>query len=183
MILGLLFFVLGFWVFASPVATFVTLAILFSIGFIVSGALEIFYSISNRAFLKNWGWYLAIGIFTSVLGVNLLIRPEISALFLSTYIGFWVLFRSIMSISTSIELKEEGEKSWVWILALGILGTIFSFVLLWNPVITGVTVAFWVGFGLITLGILNIFLSFSVRKVKRYINDIEEKIEDYLDND
>ena len=40
MILGLLFFVLGFWVFASPVATFVTLAILFSIGFIVSGALE-----------------------------------------------------------------------------------------------------------------------------------------------
>lgn len=173
LIVGLLFIALGIWVFASPAETFIALAIFFSIGFMISGAMEIFHSLSNRKILKNWGWYLAIGILTFILGFHLLVRPGLSALMLSFYIGFWVMFRSIMSIATSIELKDEGEKNWGWILALGILGVIFSFILLLNPIITGITVAFWIGFGLVTSGFLYIMLSFSFKRVKNYLKDIE----------
>lgn len=171
LILGILFIGLGILVLATPVATFLTIAVLFSIGFVISGIVEIVYSISNRRNLSNWGWYFAGGIMTFILGVLLSARPDFSALLLSLYIGFWLLFRSIMYISTSVELKDTGSKNWGWILAFGILGVIFSFILLWNPVIAGIGFVFWIGFGLLLLGIINIILSFSIRRFRKATTD------------
>lgn len=164
LILGILFIVLGIRTFAAPIGTLLTLAVLFSIGFIITGVLEIIYSTSNRKDLKNWGWYLTGGILSTLIGIHLLIRPELTALLLSFYIGFWVLFRSISQISTSIELKNDGEKNWGWVLTFGILGILFSLVLLWNPLITGLAVSFWIGLAFITVGLLHIILSFSLYK-------------------
>lgn len=57
---GLLFIGLSIWVFATPMETFLTLAVLFSAGFIISGILEIIYAVANRKKLKNWGRFLGI---------------------------------------------------------------------------------------------------------------------------
>lgn len=177
LILGLIFIGLGAWVFATPVGSFLTLAILFSLGFIVTGALETFYAVSNRKDLRNWGWYLIGGIFGLIIGIHLVSRPGLSALILSFYIGFWMLFRSVMTISTSIDLKDSGEKKWGWILVLGISGIIFSLLLLWNPVLTGITVVLWTGFGFITLGLFHIILSFRIRKFKKYSKNAFDEVE------
>ncbi|WP_134091379.1 HdeD family acid-resistance protein [Olivibacter sp. XZL3] len=165
LILGILFLGLGFFAIATPVNTFLTVAFMFSVGFIVSGTVEMAYSLSNRKTLRNWGWYFAGGIITFLLGLLLSIRLDLSAILLSLYIGFWLLFRSIMYVMTSVELRDNGSKSWGWIFVMGVLGTIFSFILLWNPLITGVGFVFWIGFGLIALGIINIILGFSLRKL------------------
>ncbi|MDR1503881.1 MAG: HdeD family acid-resistance protein [Prevotella sp.] len=178
LILGVLFIGLGILVFATPVASFLTIAFLFSIGFVASGIIEILYSLSNWKNLKNWGWYLAGGIITFVLGLLLSLRPDFSALLLSLYIGFWLLFRSIMYISASFEVKKDGSKNSGWILILGVLGVIFSFILLWNPLIAGIGFIFWIGFGLVTLGIINIILSFSIRKLKKRAEEFFDELDD-----
>lgn len=174
LILGLVFIALGILVLFTPLETFLTIAFLFSIGFVVSGIVEIVYSISNRKYLGNWGWYLAGGILTLMMGLLLTSRPDLTALLLSLYIGFWLLFRSILYTSTAFELRDSGVKNWGWILVFGALGILFSFILLWNPAIAGIGIVFWIAFGLITLGIINFVLSLSLRKLK-------ERAEDFFD--
>lgn len=88
-----------------------------------------------------------------------------------------------MQISTAIELKDLGRKNWGWILALGILGVIFSLLLRWNPLVAGLTAAFWTGMGLITLGAVSIVMAFNIKNVKDYIEDKKEEWEDRFDRD
>lgn len=166
LILGLVFVGLGILVILTPLATFLTISFLFSIGFVVSGIVEIGYSLSNRKDLNNWGWYLVGGFLTLIMGLLLSARPDFTALLLSMYIGFWLLFRSIMYTSKAISLKDAGTKNWGWVLALGILSIIFSFILLWNPALAGLSLIFWLASGIITLGIINIILGFSLRKIR-----------------
>lgn len=178
LILGLVFLALGVWGLAAPAAAFVTLVMFFSIGFVSSGALEIFYAVSNRKTLKNWGWHLTGGMVTLLFGIYLLASPVLTALIFASFIGFWLLFRSVLYISNSISLKKAGEKNWRWLLAFGIVGVILSFILIGNPIVAGITVAFWAGFGLVILGLLNIVISFTVKHLK---DELGERTEDFLD--
>jgi len=54
LIAGVLFIILGIGVFFTPLASFLTLALINSIGFVIGGISEIVYSISNRKQLRNW---------------------------------------------------------------------------------------------------------------------------------
>lgn len=178
LITGVIFTILSIWVFFTPIASFLALAWVISIGFVIGGISEIAYSISNRKQLRNWGWYLAGGIITLILGLHLSLRPGLTALILCYYIAFWLLFRSILEITNSFELKRYRVENWGWVLAFGILGAIISLILLWNPVITSVAVIYWLGIGLLIFGLLQIVLAFGLRKIRNKIEDIREDFEE-----
>ena len=78
MFVGILFIILGIYVFTVPLETYVTLSYIFSISFLVSGILDIYFSISNRNSLSGWGWQLALGIMTLYIGIYLLANPAVS---------------------------------------------------------------------------------------------------------
>lgn len=177
LILGIISIILGIVVFRTPMATFLTIAVFFSFGFMISGIVEAVYAFINRKELDIWGWYLALGILTFIVGLQLIMRPDLSVMLLTLYIGFWLLFRSIMYISSAIDLKRLHSSNWGWVLAFGILGVIFSFLLLWNPIATSITVSIWIGFGLISLGILQLILAISMRKIKKKVKEYEEDIQ------
>jgi uncharacterized membrane protein HdeD (DUF308 family) len=83
-----------------------------------------------------------------------------------------------MSIAWSIELKKYKVSNWGWLLFAGILGAIFSFLLMLNPVIAGLTIAIWTGIALITIGIFHIHFSIELKKLKKTfksLNDSKEK--------
>lgn len=42
----------------SPLSSYVALSIVFSISMLISGILEIIFSLSNRKGVPSWGWYL-----------------------------------------------------------------------------------------------------------------------------
>lgn len=174
LLIGLLFVGIGIWSFITPLAAYLTLAFLFSISFLVSGVFDIIFALSNRKKIDNWGWTLASGIIGLVVGILLLSNPLISITLLPLYVGFVILFRSIMAIVIAFNLKSYSVPDWKNLLFLGILGTIFSFVLLWNPLFAGLSLVYWTAFAFIALGIFYIYLSF---KLKR-IHDIPEKIDE-----
>lgn len=167
LIVGLLYIALGIWVFVTPLTSYLALAILFSVSFLVSGISEIAFSISNRKELDSWGWKLASGLFTTIVGLILIASPLLTITTLPLYIGFVVLFRSIMAISFSIELSSFGVKQWGWLLFMGILGLIFSYILIWNPMFAGLTIVYWTGLALITLGIFSIYFSVQLNKLHK----------------
>lgn len=170
LLFGIISICLGVIVFATPAETFIVLAVFFSYSFMLLGLLEAIYSISNRRHMDNWGWYLALGLLTFIIGIQLVMRPDLSVMMLTFYIGFWLLFRSIMYISSAIDLKRNRSSNWIWVLLFGIFAIIFSCLLLWNPLVTSVAVSIWLGCGLLTLGVIQIFLAFSLKKIKRHLD-------------
>jgi uncharacterized membrane protein HdeD (DUF308 family) len=166
LIIGIVFLGVGIVVFFTPLESYLALSIIFSVAFLLTGLLEIAFSISNRNELEGWGWHLALGIVTLLVGIMLVGNPAISMVTLPFFVGFVVLFRSIMAISTSLELRNYYIMDWGYLFGLGILGTIFSFMLLFNPSFAGLSLVIWTGLALVLIGIFSIYLSLKLKKLK-----------------
>lgn len=162
LITGIILISVALWTFSNPAKSFLGLSLLFSISFCVSGILEIIFSISHKRQLDN---SLVLGIITLLIGVLLLLNPGLSMIGLALYIGFLILFRSFGAIGIVLDLKSYGESNWGGLLALGILGVLFSFILIWNPVLGGLSIVIWTGITLLTGGIFSLFIGFKMRKI------------------
>lgn len=156
LIIGLLFIILGIYIFTVPLETYVTLSIIFSISFIISGGLDIYFSINNRKSLSGWGWNLAIGILSLLIGIYLIMKPEISIATLPLYVGFVLLFRSIKGLGFSFELKEMKVLNWGNLAIVSILSLFLSFFLIAHPIFTGLSLVTLTALSFITLGISSI---------------------------
>lgn len=167
MIVGILFILVGFWVSSTPLASYLTLSILFAFTFLLAGIIEVVYAISNRDTLDNWVWALISGIIGLLLGVLLVSNPAISMIILPFYIGFGILFYSVLGIGRAIDLRKHNIKGWGYLMFIGIVGLIFSFIMIWNPLFGGMTIVFYTAFSFIILGILNIFLSIKLRSLNK----------------
>ncbi|NLA63123.1 MAG: HdeD family acid-resistance protein [Bacteroidales bacterium] len=172
LIIGLIFIAIGLWVFASPIQSYAALTIIFSISFLISGIMEIFFATSNRKVLENWGWTLALGVFTALVGIMLIANPAISALTLALYVGFMLMLRSFWAIGSAFDLKDYGVKGWGVSLFIGILGVLFAALLILNPAFGGMTLVIWTGLALIVSGTFNLFLSIKMRKVHKNWDNI-----------
>lgn len=175
LIVGIIFILIGLYTFSSPLESYVALSILFSISFLISGFSEIIFSISNKDEIDSWGWSLTFGIITFVLGNMLILNPAISLTTLPFYVGFLVMFRSISSISFSLELKNFGIKNWKFIMLFAVLGLLFSFILIWNPLFAGITIVVWTGLAFIATGIFSVLISFRLKRLHNVANSIPDK--------
>lgn len=113
LIIGLFFIVVSVIAFTSPERSLLTLSILFALSFLLSGISEVVFSLMNRNRMENWGWSLAFGIITLILGISLLMHPNLSLGILAFYIGIVILFRSVAAFSFALDLKRYGSKKWV----------------------------------------------------------------------
>lgn len=176
LLIGILFIITGIVALASPFSALLTLSIFFSIAFLLGGISEVIFSIQNRNRLDNWGWSLFLGLITLFLGLLLISNPELSVATVSLYVGFLVLFRSVAGISLALDIKRYGGRNWGWLLTSGILGTILSLFLIWNPLIAGIGAAIFIGLNFMFGGITSIIFSFQLRKIHRHSKRIPEKL-------
>ncbi|EGJ71459.1 hypothetical protein Bcop_1256 [Bacteroides coprosuis DSM 18011] len=169
LLIGVLILCLGIWSLSVPVTTLFSLNILFIAGFIASGLGDIFYAFSVRKDRHDWGWILASGIISLMLGLVLVSRPLESIIVLLLYVGFWATFQSVMMISSSIMMQRFGFKGWGWILTFGIIGILFSFVLITNPAFASSFIITLFAFSLVLYGIARIFYAFKLRGIYKII--------------
>lgn len=81
-------------------------------------------------------------------------------------IGLFLLFNSVNAIGWAFDLKKLGALSWGNVALMGVLGLIFSFILLWNPLFAGFSIV-WTGLSFIVTGVSGIMMSLHLRKMKR----------------
>ena len=175
---GIFFVVVSAVVFTSPVASLLTLSFLFAMSFMFGGLAEAVFSFVNRKELENWGWSLAFGAVTFIVGTSLVINPVLSIGILAFYIGFVLLFRSVSAISFAIDLKRYGSKNWAMLLVLGVLGIIFSFILILNPVFTGMSIVVLVALSFLFTGLFSVFLSLQLRKLHKSPKKMSAKLKE-----
>lgn len=68
MIIGVLFVILGFYVFSRPAETYVALAIVFGLVFLISGIFQLIFVISNHKNVDSWGWILVLAFIDLIIG-------------------------------------------------------------------------------------------------------------------
>lgn len=177
LIAGLILIAIGIWTFSNKVETFLTLTFLFSLSFVFSGLIETGFALLNRQKVDGWGWSLAMGLLTFLIGVVMLIKPQISMVTLPFFIGFVVVFRSINAISMAMDLRNFGAR-YGGLLLMGILGMLLGLILLWDPRLAGLSVVIYTGIALIVAGLFNVMTAMILKKIHTYSGTIPEELMD-----
>lgn len=174
LIMGVLLLISAYWMFTTPVESFVGLASLFSALIFVSGLFSVFFALTNKEDIDNFGLYLAGGVLDVIIGFILLKYPGLTIVLFSMFIGFWLLFRGFNMISVSFKIKSAGDENWGWILVFGILIVIFAMMSIINPLIGASYLVYTLAFTLLLFGFANIALSLRLRRVKSKVKDLKE---------
>lgn len=176
LILGVLLLISAYWMFTTPIESFVGLASLFSALIFVSGLFSVFFAISNKDDIDNFGLYLAGGVLDVLIGFILLKYPGLTLVLFSMFIGFWLLFRGFNMISVSFKIKKIGDANWGWILFFGIMVVIFAMMSIVNPLIGASYLVYTLAFTLVLFGVANIALALKLRKLKSNVHDLKERL-------
>ncbi len=166
---GVLLIIVGIWVIASPIASYLSLSLLFAWGILLTGIFEIIFAVSNRKGMDSWGWTLASGILDLVIGFYLLSYPAITITVLPFILGFWLLYRGGAAIGSAFDMKSYGDRNWGWFLFLGIAIIFFGLMVLVNPVFGAANIIIWTASAFIFAGIFRIYLSLKLRRLKKII--------------
>lgn len=169
LILGIVGVVVGIWCLFTPIETFVAITILFVVAFFVGGISEIVFAISNRNVMRNWGWSLAMGIIDFIFAIILISNMAVATIMICYLIAFWILIQSIWGIGMSLDLQQYKGIGWGWLLALSVLGILFSIMLLFQPAAAGLFAAYIIGFSFLSYGISRIYLAFRLKSIHKYL--------------
>lgn len=177
---GILYIIMGIVVLASPKESILVLAIFFGLTFLVAGVFEIFFALSNRHRLENWQRAIGFGILTAIIGLVLTLNPPISITTIALFVGFTIIFRSIVAIAFSLDLRNYGSDSWGWLFAFGVLGVIVSIILIWEPNAAVLSLVILIGISFILAGIFGVHLALSLRKIHRHSKSFSSRFKEQI---
>lgn len=115
---------------------------------------------------------LVLGIIFSVLGVWILLRPEIVIATVPIIVGIIIVIHGIHNITQAVSLCKMNYDNWWIALVFGILTVIFGGVLIYNPFEVVNTVVRVIGAFLLYDGLSNMWILSRVFKTKRNIDRV-----------
>ncbi len=165
---GLIMVIVSLLMVFYPGFAFAGLAVWFGWMLFATGGFNFVFAIKSRKVFTGWLWYLFLGLLEMGLGVALLFQPELAAQALILFLGFWLMYVSIMRIVFSFALKQLGDKNWWWTLLAGIIMWIFSFLIIINPIIGAFSAVYFVAIPLFIAGILAMSFGWNLRKLDKF---------------
>jgi uncharacterized membrane protein HdeD (DUF308 family) len=159
LIKGLIMIILGLLVCSTPGESLLGVAIYIGIGLLIAGAIVIVMGIMDRKSLPNWGWTVYGGVLDLFLGYIFLVYPGLSISVIPFMVGFWAAFYGFYLIIDGF----SGTGNTFMKVISGILIIILANVIMFNPLLAGMTMMIWFGILLIIGGIYNAIISFSLK--------------------
>ncbi|MFI5161082.1 MAG: HdeD family acid-resistance protein [Sphingobacteriales bacterium] len=156
---GILFMLLGAYMFATPANSFAALAFAFGLIIFVAGVGELIRVMRENS-AADRGWHLALGLFDLIIGVALIGHLAVGEDILRIVVGLWIIFRGI----TLLLSGNRPPRSW-FLVAGGVVVAVFGLFVLIKPVFGGVTIVVWTAFALVVMGVMNILLSLRMKRL------------------
>ena len=124
---------------------------------------------------------LIFGIVVAVVGLWILLRPEMIIMAVPLIIGVLIIIHGVHNVIQAVELQKEAYDKWWLALFFGILTVIFGGLLVYNPFEAAEAAIRIIGVSLIYDGASDMWILSRVFKVKRH----KEKVIDaeYVDLD
>ena len=95
------------------------------------------------------------GILSIILGIILLVKPNILSTLFTIAIGVWIILSSINSLKMAIALRGE-DVPWVLLLLFGIIDLIIGIIVVFNPFTASISLMIFIGIMLIVHSIIDI---------------------------
>jgi len=107
--------------------------------------------------------HLLRGVLFIIVAILIFRKPLASIVAITATIGLLIAMAGSIFIAGSITFRKFYKK-WKWTLAFGILDVILGFILLFNPAITTPILVIFIGSWAVTIGVLEVSLSFGIKK-------------------
>jgi uncharacterized membrane protein HdeD (DUF308 family) len=157
--LGILFGVIALF---FPVATILSLVLLFSAYMLVDGAFSIVGAIRAGSKGEQWGWLLTQGIVSLITGVLAFLWPGITALAFVMIIAAWAIVSGSLQLAAAFRIRRR-ERGRGWLIFSGIISILFGVLLVIAPLIGAIVLTWWVGAYVLVSSLLLLIVAFSVR--------------------
>lgn len=167
---GVLWLIYAFIVLSASVNTVWAIAVLFGIGFIVGGVIEL----SLVRFAESWKWlHVLFGVISIIAGVVALVWPGQTFLVLAAIIGWYLLFDGTVNVVVSVVSRSVNDLWWLGLI-LGIAEILVGF---WAVGYIGRSIALLVVFvaaGALARGISSLVTGFTLhgadKKLRRVLD-------------
>lgn len=107
---GLLSVIAGIVLIAMPNVLTVVFAIALGLWIILSSVNIISVAITVRGKVKNWGWWLLLGIIDLICGIIILFNPFASSISLVVLGGIIIMIHSVITIVDMVMIKNDAKE-------------------------------------------------------------------------
>ena len=150
LIAGVLMLFLGGYVWLNPEIGLIGLSLYLGGALIVVGAGYIMASIE-----EDVGWFTFAGLLDIIIGIVLVANIGVTTLTLPIIFGIWCLAVGAAQLVSAYKLAKA-DMPWGFSLALGILGLVFGFLILENPLIGTIAISTLMGLYIVSYGLFEI---------------------------
>ena len=164
-IFGVIFIVTGIWILRAPAESFEKITMFIGIIILVSGTSGIFLTLHNRLAIPGWGFQIVGAVVDVAIGLILILNPAILLKIITIFVAVWLIISGIVVLRRAFEFREDERDIWRWELIFGIVLLLLAILLLWHPMILGLTIAIWTAAAFIALGIFRISMTLRLKKL------------------
>jgi uncharacterized membrane protein HdeD (DUF308 family) len=129
---GVLAIIFGLIALFFPGITLAALGVYFAITLILGGTSLIYGAFKNRKFSRHWKMYLLEGLIGIIIGIIILIRPEIVATVFVTVMGIWALIIGFIFLYTYFKSQLPAYSN-TFMLVVSIVSLLTGFIIILNP--------------------------------------------------
>ncbi len=164
---GALLLILSILILSYPMNAIYSLAVFIGVSLLLTGILEIATALRVKHYYSPWKWGLANGVLEIILALMLLSNPAVTAVTIPFIVGIWLIIHGLMMIGYSFVDKKEDRAGWGVNLVLGLLTTLFGFIITNNTLVGIWALTTWIGLGFLMAGLLNIIIGFWLKPKKK----------------
>ena len=148
---------------------------------LIYGAFQVVICLMNRerTFLSQG--MLILGIVLSVIGLWILLRPDMIIMAVPVIVGVVILIHGVHNVIQAVDLQRENYDKWWLALLLGIPTVAFGGMLVFNPFAAVEMAVRMIGISLIYDGVSDMWILSRVFKVKKHKEKVIDA--DYVDLD
>ena len=92
-------------------------------------------------------------------------NPAVLLKIITIFVAVWLIISGIVVLRRAFEFREDERDIWRWELIFGIVLLLLAILLLWHPMILGLTIAIWTAAAFIALGIFRISMTLRLKKL------------------
>ncbi|TRZ41952.1 HdeD family acid-resistance protein [Robertkochia solimangrovi] len=175
---GILLILFALFAFFNPTLTATTLVMWFAALIILDGILTIIAAIVSWDERTNNWILIAEGLVSLVMGIVLLVVPQVTLFFISIAIAMWFIFIGISRVFSGYRLRKE-IKGEGWVILGGVVAIILGLLIFVNPTLGIGSLMYLIGITALLVGIALIFIGFKFKKghqlIKEKIDSIKEQ--------
>lgn len=179
--ISIMFIIIGIIMVIMPKMSLEILGVILSIILIINGIILMITDIKlNNNFIPVD--ILPASILSILLGIMMLIYPNILSIIIPLMLGTWFIMTSIFKIRLTLYLSKIKNTPWILLMLISILSIVCGLILILNPIDSSVAITLFIGIVIIVYAISDItnmiVLKRNIKNLTKYFKENIKIIEE-----